>query len=49
MDLLLMKAGLKLMIYGLGGVFAVLLLFYISTSIMLMIAKKKNLTGKSQS
>lgn len=49
MDLMLMKAGVKLMIFGLGGVFAVLILFYLSTSIMLLIAKKKNLTDNSKS
>lgn len=49
MDLVLMKAGLKLMVYGLGGVFAVLIMFYISTSIMLFISKKKNLTDGSKS
>ncbi len=48
MDLILMKAGLKLMLFGLGGVFAVLIFIYLTTSIMLNIAKKKNLTDTSK-
>lgn len=44
MDMALMAAGLKVMLIGLGGVFAVLILFYITTKIMLAISKK--LTGR---
>ncbi len=39
MDMTLMAAGLKVMLIGLGGVFAVLILFYITTKIMLAISK----------
>ena len=42
MDMELMGKGLEVMIFGLGGVFAVLILFYAATSIMLAIAKKSN-------
>lgn len=40
MDITLMAAGFKVMLIGLGGVFAVLILFYITTKIMLAISKK---------
>jgi Na+-transporting methylmalonyl-CoA/oxaloacetate decarboxylase gamma subunit len=39
MDMALMLAGLKVMLFGLGGVFAVLILFYVTTKIMLVISK----------
>ncbi|MCL2492651.1 MAG: OadG family protein [Clostridiales bacterium] len=35
-----MEQGLKVMAYGLGGVFVVLIIFYIITRILLAIAKK---------
>ena len=35
-----MGQGFEVMVFGLGGVFAVLILFYIATKIMLGIAKK---------
>ena len=37
-----MMQGLEVSIFGLGGVFAVLVLIYISTSIMLVFAKRIN-------
>lgn len=40
MDLQVMGQGLEVMVFGLGGVFAVLILFYLATKIMLGIAKK---------
>lgn len=40
MDMALMSAGLKVMGIGLGGVFAVLILFYVATKIMLVISRK---------
>ena len=43
MDMQLMAAGLEVTAFGLGGVFAVLILFYVATKIMLTIATK---TGK---
>lgn len=42
MDMALMTAGLKVMGIGLGGVFAVLILFYIATKIMLVISRKSS-------
>ncbi len=41
MDMQLMGQGFEVMIFGLGGVFAVLILFYITTKIMLGISKSK--------
>lgn len=46
MDLQVMGQGLEVMVFGLGGVFAVLILFYVATKIMLGIAKKT--TKKSE-
>lgn len=40
MDMELMGAGLKVMAFGLGGVFSVLILFYFSTKAMLKISQK---------
>jgi len=40
MDVALMGAGLKVMLIGLGGVFAVLILFFITTKIMLAISRR---------
>ncbi|MDF2656273.1 MAG: hypothetical protein K0R19_2747 [Bacillota bacterium] len=40
MDLQLIEAGLEVTAFGLGGVFAVLILFYCATKIMLIVAKK---------
>jgi Na+-transporting methylmalonyl-CoA/oxaloacetate decarboxylase gamma subunit len=40
MDLQLIGAGLEVTAFGLGGVFAVLILFYAATKIMLSIARK---------
>lgn len=40
MDLQLMEAGLEVTAFGLGGVFAVLILFYCATKIMLAVARK---------
>lgn len=42
MDTELMGAGLQVMIFGLGGVFSVLILFYFSTKIMVRVAQKMN-------
>lgn len=42
MDMQLMAAGLEVTAFGLGGVFAVLILFYAATKVMLSIAKKSN-------
>ncbi|HPZ60220.1 MAG TPA: OadG family protein [Bacillota bacterium] len=42
MNLEMMRAGFDVMLFGLGGVFSVLILFYLSTKIMLQIAKKIN-------
>ncbi|HML36535.1 MAG TPA: OadG family protein [Bacillota bacterium] len=41
MDAQVMGQGFEVMIFGLAGVFAVLILFYITTKIMLKIAKSK--------
>lgn len=41
MDMQLMGQGFQVMIFGLGGVFAVLILFYLTTKIMLGISKNK--------
>ena len=35
-----MGKGFEVMVFGLGGVFAVLILFYIATKIMLGIARR---------
>jgi len=40
MDIQLMQAGLLVAGFGLGGVFAVLILFYCTTKLMLTISKK---------
>ena len=40
MDMQLMGQGLEVSVFGLGGVFAVLILFYIATKIMLAISKR---------
>jgi len=40
MDMQLIGAGLEVAAFGLGGVFAVLILFYCATRIMLAIARK---------
>jgi len=45
MDMQLIGAGLEVTAFGLGGVFAVLILFYCATKIMLTISKK---TSKSK-
>jgi len=42
MDMQLMGKGFEVMIFGLGGVFAVLTLFYIATKIMLGFARKQS-------
>ena len=39
MDMQLMGQGFEVMVFGLAGVFAVLILFYAATKIMLKIAK----------
>lgn len=49
MDMTLMSAGLKVMGIGLGGVFAVLILFYITTKIMLQISKNTSTNKEGQS
>ena len=40
MDMQLMMAGLQVTVFGLGGVFSVLILFYLATKIMLAYSKK---------
>lgn len=40
MDIELMMAGLKVTIFGLGGVFSVLILFYLATKVMLAYSRK---------
>jgi len=40
MDMQLMGAGLEVTAFGLGGVFAVLILFYCATKIMLIVTKQ---------
>ena len=37
-----MMQGLEVSVFGLGGVFAVLVLIYIATSVMLVFAKRIN-------
>jgi len=39
MDLQLLGQGFEVMLFGLGGVFAVLILFYLATKIMLSVAR----------
>lgn len=39
-DMQLMGKGLEVMVFGMGGVFSVLILFYAATKVMLGIAKK---------
>jgi len=46
MDMQLMAAGLEVSAFGLGGVFAVLILFYVATKIMLKIATKSTKKGE---
>ena len=41
MDMTVFMQGVEVAIWGLAGVFAVLILFYISTMIMLKIFKEK--------
>lgn len=41
MDMTVFMQGVEVAIWGLAGVFAVLILFYISTKIMLKIFKEK--------
>lgn len=41
MDMTIFMQGVEVAIWGLAGVFAVLILFYISTKIMLKIFKEK--------
>lgn len=41
MDLTVFMQGVEVALWGLAGVFAVLILFYISTKIMLKIFKEK--------
>ncbi len=40
MDMQLIGAGLEVSAFGLGGVFAVLIMFYCATKIMLVYARK---------
>ena len=40
MDMQIIRAGFEVAVFGLGGVFAVLILFYCATRIMLIIARK---------
>lgn len=40
MDMQLMGAGFEVAAFGLGGVFAVLILFYCATKIMLIVSRK---------
>jgi Na+-transporting methylmalonyl-CoA/oxaloacetate decarboxylase gamma subunit len=42
MNVEMMGAGFEVMLFGLGGVFSVLILFYLSTKVMLHFAKKIN-------
>ena len=46
MDMQLMGKGFEVMIFGMGGVFSVLILFYIATKIMLGIARKSANKGE---
>ncbi len=46
MDMELIGAGLQVTAFGLGGVFAVLILFYIATKIMLAFARKSANKGR---
>ena len=41
MDMTIFMQGVEVALWGLAGVFAVLILFYISTKIMLKIFKEK--------
>lgn len=45
MDMQLLGAGLEVTIFGLGGVFAVLILFYCATKIMLAFSRKSAKKG----
>jgi len=42
MDMELIGAGFEVMLFGLGGVFSVLILFYFSTKTLLRFARKIN-------
>lgn len=46
MDMQLIGAGLEVSAFGLGGVFAVLILFYVATKVMLGFAKKSAKKGE---
>lgn len=46
MDMQLMAKGFEVMIFGMGGVFSVLILFYITTKIMLGISRKTAKKGE---
>ena len=46
MDMQLIGAGLEVSAFGLGGVFAVLILFYVATKIMLNVATKSTKKGE---
>jgi Na+-transporting methylmalonyl-CoA/oxaloacetate decarboxylase gamma subunit len=41
MDMQVMEQGLEVTVFGLGGVFAVLILFYCATKIMLSVARRQ--------
>ncbi|PKM84978.1 MAG: oxaloacetate decarboxylase [Firmicutes bacterium HGW-Firmicutes-11] len=42
MDMQLMSKGLEVAVFGLGGVFTVLIMFYLSTKAMLQFSKRSN-------
>lgn len=42
MDMQLMSKGLEVAVFGLGGVFTVLILFYLSTKALLQYSKRSN-------
>lgn len=46
MDMQVMGQGFEVMVFGLGGVFAVLILFYAATKVMLTVAKKSAKKGE---
>ncbi|MDF3000080.1 MAG: hypothetical protein K0Q48_199 [Bacillota bacterium] len=46
MDMQLIGAGLEVSAFGLGGVFAVLILFYCATKTMLLVSGKSVKKGK---
>lgn len=41
MDAQVMGQGVEVMVFGLAGVFAVLILFYVATKVMLGVSRKK--------